>query len=386
VTPTYHSGRETANSDTISNNAWSRQRVHREAQARLSHCRRASTAVNRLIIVAPNWLGDAVMALPAIADVRRGLPDATIVVTARESVAPLFDMVADVDEVVAQVESKRTGREQTVRVEADTAILLPNSFRSALLARRAGIAQRWGYRTDWRGLLLTRAIARPRSGIHQIEYYQRLTHALGFPSGPSTPRLHAPSTARAAAACVLARAGWDGKNPFVALSPGAAYGGAKRWPPDRFAAVARVLESEGIRSVLVGSAADVPTGRQVESASRGDTSIVNVIGRTDLAQLAGLLSMARALVSNDSGAMHLGAALGVPVVAVFGPTDERVTAPHVPRRSAESGTAEASDVPTAVLTSAVWCRPCMLRECPIDHRCMRRISVETVLDATRRML
>jgi heptosyltransferase II len=341
--------------------------------------------VNRLIIVAPNWLGDAVMALPAIADVRRGLPDATIVVTARESVAPLFDMVTDVDEVVTQVESNSGGREQTVRVAADTAILLPNSFRSALLVRRARIPQRWGYRADWRGLLLTRAIPRPRSGIHQIEYYQHLTHALGFPSGSSTPRLQAPSTARAAAACVLERAGWDGRSPFVALSPGAAYGGAKRWPPDRFAAVARLLENEGIRSVLVGSAADVPTGRQVESAV-DDTSLVNVIGRTDLAQLAGLLSMARALVSNDSGAMHLGAALGVPVVGVFGPTDERLTAPRVPERSQETGTAQASDAPTAVLTSAVWCRPCMLRECPIDHRCMRRISVEMVLDATRRML
>ena len=143
--------------------------------------------MNRIIIFAPNWLGDAVMALPAISDIRRELPQAVIAVAAKPSIAPLFEMVTGVDEVVT-IENglSKIGSESSARYEA--AILLPNSFRSALIARQAGIAERWGYRADWRGLLLTRAVGRPSGPIHQIDYYQRLTSALGFPSGPNTPR------------------------------------------------------------------------------------------------------------------------------------------------------------------------------------------------------
>jgi lipopolysaccharide heptosyltransferase II len=326
------------------------------------------------------------MALPAIADVRRGLPNATIVVAAREAVAPLFDMVPDVDEVVRHVDGDLMGGSRAGAGAGDAAILLPNSFRSALRARRARIPQRWGYRTDWRGLLLTRAVARPRSGIHQIEYYQRLTQALGFPSGSSTPRLEAPSIARAAAACTLERAGWDKRTPFVVLAPGAAYGSARRWPSDRFAAVARALKGDGIQPVMIGSAADVPTGRRIEGAIGDVTTVLNLIGQTDLTQLAGVLSLARAIVSNDSGALHLGAALGVPVTAILGPTDERVTGPRASARSADLATVQTPSLRAVVLTNSVWCRPCKLRECPIDHRCMRRTSIDAVLHATRRML
>jgi heptosyltransferase II len=339
--------------------------------------------MNRIIIFAPNWLGDAVMALPAIADIRRELPQAVIGVAARPSVAPLFEMATGVDEVVT-IENglPKNGSDGSDGYEA--AILLPNSFRSALVARQAGITERWGYRADWRGLLLTRAVARPSGPIHQIDYYQRLTSGLGFPSGPNTPRLDAPTSAQAAGACALERAGWDRQQPFVVLAPGAAYGGAKRWPVDRFAALAGQLLDLGFRAVLIGSSADVQTGRSLESALDNKVAVLNLIGRTNLPALAGVLSMARALVSNDSGALHLGAALGLPVTAIFGPTDERRTAPR--GVSLETVTSQSSGPPTATLTTQVWCRPCMLRECPIDHRCMRRISVDSVLEATKRML
>jgi heptosyltransferase II len=339
--------------------------------------------MNRIIIFAPNWLGDAVMALPAISDIRRELPQAVIAVAAKPSIAPLFEMVTGVDEVVT-IENglSKKGSEGSARDEA--AILLPNSFRSALIARQAGIAERWGYRADWRGLLLTRAVGRPSGPIHQIDYYQRLTSALGFPSGPNTPRLDAPTSARVAGTCALERAGWDGQEPFVVLAPGAAYGGAKRWPADRFAALARRLLELGFRAVLIGSSADVETGRSLESALENKVAVLNLIGRTNLPALAGVLSMARALVSNDSGALHLGAALGLPVTAIFGPTDERRTGPR--GVSIEDFTSQSSGPAAATLTTQVWCRPCMLRECPIDHRCMRRISVDAVLEATKRML
>jgi heptosyltransferase-2 len=327
--------------------------------------------VNRVLIFAPNWLGDAVMALPAIADVRRGSPQATIVVAARESVAPLFGMVRDVDEVI--VLGPPAG---SIGRDFDAAILLPNAFRAAAVAARAGIPERWGYRTDWRGMLLTRAIDRAPAGIHQIDYYRHLVRALGFPNGPDAPQLEVPVESRAAAARALAQAGWDGRMPLVALAPGAAYGGAKRWPAESFAALARALAGNGLRPVLIGSAADAPGGRTITSAL-GDLSIVlNLIGQTDVPTLAGVLAAARALVANDSGALHLGAAVGAPVTAMFGPTDERVTRPRASQSSRSAA---------VVLTHPVWCRPCGLRECPLDHACMHGIGVEAAVDAAMRV-
>jgi heptosyltransferase II len=324
--------------------------------------------MDRLVIVAPNWLGDAVMALPAIADVRRAMPQAAIAVAARPSIAPLFQIVADANEVIAV---------DRLDGSFDTALLLPNSFRSALIVKKAGIAARWGYRTQLRGPLLTRAVA-PPSGLHQAGYYQQLVCALGIPNGPGEPRVAVPPAVRENGSRAAHDAGWNGHAPLVALAPGAAYGGAKRWPPSYFAAVVDALASDGVDSVIVGTDADAATAIEVARAVRGRAgspamgSLHDVSGRTDLPTLAGLLANCRALVTNDSGAMHLAAAVGVPVAAVFGPTDDRATRPL--------GDAH------AVLTHPVWCRPCMLRECPLDHGCMRGISPAAVVAALRRML
>ena len=324
--------------------------------------------MNRLVILAPNWLGDAVMALPAIGDVRRAAPAASITVAARASIAPLFAMAPDVDETLTFAD----GEAETLEAQRfDTALLLPNSTRAAIVARRAGIAERWGYRTGWRGSLLTRAIPAPR-GVHQIEYYQHLVRALGFPSGPSEPRVTVPADARERAAGALAAAGWDGRAPLVALAPGAAYGGAKKWPAASFAGLVDALAVDGVSCAMVGSAADAATGAAVARACAGSRGPLNLIGRTDLSMLAGVMTLCRALVTNDSGAMHLGAAVGVSVTAVFGPTNEQATRPL--------GRAH------TVLTHEVWCRPCMLRECPLDHACMRGVGAPAVLDAARRSL
>jgi heptosyltransferase-2 len=253
--------------------------------------------------------------------------------------------------------------------EFDTALLFPNSMHSALVVSRAAIPDA-GVRTGWRGRLLTRAIQR-RRGLHQSESYQRLVHALGFPNGPIEPRVHVPQDARDAAAQLLMEDGWDGHTPLVALAPGAAYGGAKRWPPAYFAELAAALAADGVRCVMVGSAADSATAADVGRAFHG-ARLHDLVGRTDRPALAGVMTHCRALVTNDSGAMHLGAAAGVSVTAVFGPTDEAATRPL--------GDAH------AVLTHPVWCRPCMLRECPIDHRCMRGVGVAAVLASTRRTL
>ena len=323
--------------------------------------------VSRVVVFAPNWLGDAVMALPAIADVGRALPAGALTIAARPTIAPLFSLLPAMGDVVLL-----TKKGPETRSPMSTAILLPNSFQSALAAWRAGIAERWGYRTDWRRALLTRAIEAP-TGLHQVEYYRHLVRALGFANGPGQAHIPLSDELRESGAEQLRGVGWDGLEPLLAIAPGAAYGGSKRWPPEYFAALVRSLSEDGVRAVMVGSRADLPVGREIEAAvaASNGVSLLNLMG-TDLPTLAAVLVNCRALVSNDSGAMHLAVALGVRVTAVYGPTDERVTRPL--------GDAH------AVLTNPVWCRPCWLRECPIDHRCMRGIGVDRVAGAVRPML
>jgi heptosyltransferase-2 len=320
--------------------------------------------VERLVIVAPNWLGDAVMALPAIADVRRGRPDASLVVAARASVAPLFSLVPGVDDVVVL-----PARGAAPLSGCDVALLLPNSFHSALTAARAGIRERWGYRGDWRGVLLTRAIDRPLAGVHQVDYYQQLVASLGFANGPAVPSLTLSADVRDAGRKSLMAAGWNGRAPLAAIAPGAAFGSAKRWPPKAFADLVAGLADDGVTSVVVGATTDRVAAHDVIRAIGTRAQPIDVVGRTDLPTLAGVLVHCRALVANDSGALHLAAALGVNVAAVFGPTDDRVTSP----RAATPGTR------VAILSNNTWCRPCGLRECPLDHACMRGVRAEDVL-------
>ena len=344
----------------------------------------------RLLVFAPNWLGDIVMALPAMADVRRRWPGARLTVAARASFAPLFRAVPGVDGVVplggGGIRALGALSEDAGNLRAgayDAALLLPNSFRSAWLVWRAGIAERWGYATDFRQGMLTRAVRRPKGErLHQAEYYQRLTGALGIPAGPLHPALRAPDDARQGAGELLERHGWKGER-LVGLAPGASYGWAKRWPPASVGTLASYLVRDlEVRPVLVGAAADRATAREVTASLRrqmrddGAEAVIDLVGATDLVTLIGVLARCSAFVANDSGAMHLAAALGVPVTAIFGPTREWATAPL----AAESGPS------AAIVKTDVWCRPCMLRNCPIDHRCMTRISPEDVLTSVAAQL
>ncbi|MDO8680137.1 MAG: lipopolysaccharide heptosyltransferase II [Acidobacteriota bacterium] len=336
----------------------------------------------RIVIVAPNWLGDAVMALPAIADVRRHYPDAHLTIAARAAVAPLFMMVEGVDAVetlpgrggLAALTSWTADATTLASGSFDAALLLPNSFATAFTARRAGIPERWGFATDWRGRMLTRAIEKPCHPLHQAAYYQALTTALGINAGP----LHASvRTNRPRARDLLHEIGLDPDEPFVVFAPGAAYGRAKQWLPERFSELASlILRERGWSVVLVGSAADRAAcediaARVPQSGSRLNR-VIDLSGKTDLASLAGVLALSHAVVSNDSGAMHLAGAAGAKVVAIFGATSEARTAPLPAGAEAPAA---------AVLTHPVFCRPCMLRECPIDHRCMRGIRADAAFAA-----
>lgn len=316
------------------------------------------------------------MALPAIADVRNARRHDVVAVAARASVAPLFSLLraqGAIDDVVTL-----PPRGAWPLSGYDAAVLLPNSFHSALAVARAGVRERWGYRTDWRGPLLTRAVNPLPAGVPQIECYQRLVAALGCPNGASAPRIEIAPELRARGAALLRRAGWDGHAPLAAIAPGAAYGSAKRWPAAAFADLVDGLVEDGVATVMVGAAADRVTAAEVTRGRRACGVFVDLVGQTDIPALAGVLANCRAIVANDSGALHLAAAVGVPTVALFGPTDERLTAPRqVPRL----------DAPTSVvLTHDTWCRPCALRECPLDHRCMRGIGVDRVRSAARKAL
>jgi heptosyltransferase II len=336
----------------------------------------------RLLVLAPNWLGDLVMALPAIADARRHHPAATLTVAARRPLASLAAMIPGVDSSIpldgrggARVLATLRGDIDRVRNSAfDAALILPNSFHAALLARQSRIPERWGFRSDLRTPLLTRGVPKPRvPRLHQAEYYQHLTRGLGMPSGRLVADIRVTDEHRGAADRLLRKHGWDGR-PLVGVAPGAAYGWAKRWPPERMGALAaRLARDAGASVVMVGAAADRDTvalvARAALAGGAAAEAIIDLAGATDLPTLAGVLSRCGAFVSNDSGAMHLAAAVDVPVVGIFGPTREWATSP-LPG----PGALEAE-----IVRTDVWCRPCMLRTCPLDHRCMTGIAVDDVV-------
>jgi heptosyltransferase-2 len=349
---------------------------------------REMPAVARVVVRPPNWLGDAVLALPSIAAVRRQFPEAALTIAAPASVAPIFRerSAAAPDDVVELPTAHREAIAALRHGQFDLGVLFPNSFRSAWQMRAAGIRERWGYPTSWRGGLLTRVSRRVRvkGPEHQAEYYRALVRGLDLECDDALPAVAPGAASAGLAAKILEQARVPPGARLIGLAPGAAYGQAKQWPPARVAAlIARLVRETGARCVIVGAAHDRDASRAIESWLRAEApealqspretgpSVIDLVGRTSLAALTGVIARTSVFVSNDSGAMHLAAATGRPVVAIFGPTDERATRPLGDHD---------------VIHEPVFCRPCMLRDCPIDHRCMKRITVDRVFDAVRRRL
>jgi heptosyltransferase II len=316
----------------------------------------------RLLVRAPNWVGDVVLSLAALRDLRRSFSEARLEVLARPWVADLYRALPEVDGL--RVSGGLRADVKAIRGCYDAAVLLPNSFATALLIWAADIPERWGYATDGRGALLTR---RPRvppdvRGRSQVYYYRAMLAGLGLDtSSPADVSMRCPPAFKARGAEILGAPG-----PWLGLNPGAFFGTAKRWNPERYAAVADLVgRRTGAQVAILGGIADRPLGQEIAAGLRVPARVL--CGETTLTELLGVLSHLRALVTNDSGPMHLAAALGVPVVAVFGSTDWRETAP-------------VSDK-ARLLRVDVECAPCLLRECPIDHRCMRRIPADRVAEA-----
>jgi len=335
-----------------------------------------------LLVRATNWLGDAVMTTPALAAVREGFPDARIVLLARPLVAELFRHHPDVDEVmVYELPGRHEGALGRLRLAGevrrrrfDGALLLQNAFDAALIAFLGRIPERAGYPTDGRRILLTLPVPLTPGILerHEVEYYLCLLDGLGIPRPvPSALKLAVTEGEREAMATRLAYLGIERGAPIVTINPGATYGSAKRWYPDRFAAVADTLSGEwGAGVVVVGSAAEAPLAGEIETAMRNPP--VNLAGKTTVRELMALLSLSSFLITNDSGPMHIGAALGVPLVAIFGPTDWRRTSPW-------SGRAK-------VVRAQIDCSPCRLRVCDRGHECMLGVTPEMVVDAARQLL
>jgi heptosyltransferase-2 len=328
------------------------------------------SSISRVCVRATNWLGDAVMSLPAIRTIRQVFPHAHLAVVARPWVADLYARETSIDRVIPYTAQKGLGAKRAFarmlgRERFDAAILLQNAFDAALLAWLAGIPERIGYNRDARGLLLTRAIPVPDPGDiprHQRFYYLELLRRAGmierFPDTDAI-RLDGIPLAREAGLAHLSRLGIAG--PAVGISPGAAYGNAKRWLPERFAAAAQALAPAAV--LLFGSAGERALCETVaESLRPAGVGVHNLAGQTTLREFIDLAAACRLFLTNDSGAMHVAAALGVPTVAVFGSTDDTTTGPTGPL--------------ARVVREHAECSPCLLRECPIDHRCMTAVTAE----------
>jgi heptosyltransferase-2 len=318
------------------------------------------------------------MSLPALHALRDRFPGAHLAVQAASWVADLYARETFLDQVILYT-ARRGASDWAAKWRAarqlrdgrfDCAILLPNSFDSALVAWLAGIPRRIGYRRDGRGWLLTDAVAPPRTGEiprHEQFYYLELLRRSGIlpalPPGDAA-QLDGAAQAREAGQRRFADMGIAG--PVAGVSPGAAYGGAKRWPPDQFAeAAAQVAAATGATVAVFGSSDERLLAEHVMDGLRARHIIArNFAGETTLGEFIELAAACRVFLTNDSGAMHVASALGVPTVAIFGATDHEATGPLGPR--------------ARVVREPVECSPCLLRECPIDHRCMTRVPAGRV--------
>lgn len=342
--------------------------------------------MKRVLVRATNWIGDAVMSLPALRALREANPGAHIAILAKPWVGDLYGREPFCDELipyeaasgVRDLGSKMDAARALRGMDFDTAILLQNAFEAAMVAWVARIPRRIGYNRDGRGLLLTHPVPVPKPGEiprHERYYYLELLRRAGLiPKLPQVDaiRLEGARDARHGGIELLRAAGLG--DFVVGISPGAAYGTAKRWLPDRFAeAVAAISARTGASAAVFGSAAERPLCEEVAAALRkAGVTVRNFAGETTLAQFIAMAAACRVLLTNDSGAMHIASALGTPTVTVFGATDDTTTGPTGPL--------------ARVVREPVDCSPCLLRECPIDHRCMTRVDAARVARAALELL
>ena len=337
--------------------------------------------IERILIRGTNWIGDVVMTLPAISAIRKRWPGARISVLAKPWVSEIYRLSPDVDEVIVFKEpGHHAGIRGKLRLAGelrknafDCAILLQNAVEAAILARLAGIPLCAGYNSDGRGILLTHSVQRTRAvrQVHQIDYYLEMVRALGCaPTGRSV-QLHPGDDYGGVAERLFNEYGLEPGRTLLGLAPGAAYGPAKKWFPERFAAVAdRLIDDTGAQAILFGSGGDKESTKAVMRNARH--RLIDVAGNTTLKEAIALISRCALFLSNDSGLMHVAGALGIPTVAIFGSTNPVTTSPV-----GEKSIVIHRDVP---------CSPCLKPVCPTDFRCMDLIGADEVYGAARVLL
>ena len=343
--------------------------------------------IRRIVVRGPNWLGDAVMCEPALSQLPVLFPQAEITLLVKPAIADLLAQHPAVNRTLVYDDRGRhaglTGKWTLAGVlrrhRFDLAILFQNAFEAALISFLAGIPRRFGYATDGRSLLLTDpVVVPPRSAQrHQVEYYWDLLKPLGGQGPAPAPRLFVTPEESALIARRLADAGIGAADLVIGVNPGSTYGHAKRWLPDRYAEVVnRVVKDTQSRSgarvgvAILGAKGEEPLGKAI--ADQIKTRSVVCSGQTTVRELMALVKRCQLFLTNDTGPMHVAAAFNVPLVAVFGPTDWQTTSPF--------------GVDAQLVRQPVSCAPCLLRECPIDHRCMTGVTVEQVHGAAVRHL
>ena len=324
-------------------------------------------SIRKLLIRAPNWLGDAVMCLPALDCITSGFPHAAVFVLAPENLSMLFDGNRRVHSVIPLTRKgtrSLLGNASRLKKENfDMAVLFPNSFGSALMTAVARIKIRAGYPTDGRRFLLTHTIKKDPHIAHHSEYYINIAKGLTVCTDTGNVALTISDADRNEGLRLLKENGIDPEGTVIAIAPGAAYGEAKRWPSERFSAVAGKIAHTGLGNVVV---LGTPEEANIANEVCEGTGAVNLCGKTTLRQLAGLLSLCKVLITNDTGTMHLASAAGTSVVAVFGSTDEKMTAPMGKRK---------------IIKGDADCSPCFRRTCDRGMVCMLAVTVHEVFDA-----
>lgn len=366
---------------------------------------RNSSPSPRILVRGTNWLGDAVMTTPALLRLREKFPGAHIALLAAEKLKDLWLQHPAINEVIsfASDEGVFAVAKKLKAERFDEALVLPNSPRSALEVFLAGIPRRIGYARPWRNFFLTKNV-KPRAGamkmrkrsvaeindliqknpesgirnpelpktVHQSYEYLHLAAAMGASPEPLLAKLVVTPEEMTAAA---EKFGLDGiTKPIFGLNPGAEYGPAKRWPVERFITAAKEIQRKtNCMWLLFGGKSDAGFTKQIEAAL-GGSDVFNLAGKTSLRELMALMKSCRVFLTNDTGPMHVAAALDVPLVAIFGSTSPELTGPL------------ADEAKLQIVRSNAPCSPCFLRECPIDFRCMNGIGVERVVEAVLKLL
>jgi heptosyltransferase-2 len=335
----------------------------------------------KILVRATNWLGDAVMSVPALQNLRTQFPEARISILARPWVAAIYAREPFCDELIPYgpqtVAEKYTAARSLRKGNFDCALLLQNAFEAGAVAWLAGIPVRIGYNRDARRFLLTHPIPVPKENEipkHQRFYYLELLKRAGL-----IPR-YDDAPIRLSGIDAAAKAGHAFLRPLIqsdtaiGVSPGAAYGGAKRWLPERFAEAAiQIARAENCAVIILGSPAESEICEQVRTLiTAAQLEAINLAGKTRLETLIEIAAACRLILTNDSGIMHIASALGVPTVTVFGATDDAATGP--------------TGLLARIVREPVDCSPCLLRECPIDHRCMTRVDAARVAQTALEVL